>query len=93
MRKDAALLAPDETLMVGPVGGRTPADAADAVLASVAWASQRAPRLEIALPGPHPALPGLLAAGGQIDYIETYCASLPNMVDPERYAGSGGDLF
>ena len=93
MRQDAALLAPDETLTVGPVGGLTPADAADAVLASVAWASQRAPRLEIALPGPHPALPGLLAAGGQIDYIETYCASLPNMVNPERYAGSGGDLF
>ena len=63
------------------------------MLAAVEWARSRAAIIEMAMPGPHPALKTLLAAGFRIDGVETYCASVPTLIDPARYLGSGGDLF
>ena len=59
------------------------------------WPGQEsgAPVIELAVPGPQPALKPLLDAGFAIEYVETYCASDPVLVDPTRYVGSGGDLF
>ena len=47
----------------------------------------------MAVPGPHPALGTLLTAGFRITGVETYCAYRPELIDPARYLGSGGDLF
>jgi GNAT superfamily N-acetyltransferase len=82
-----------EAVTVGPVGVRDAGVAAACVVAAVRWARERGSFLELAVPGPHPALAPLLEAKLRIAYVETYCASEPNLVDPERYVGSGGDLF
>lgn len=68
-------------------------DAEESVLAAVHWVRSRGAFIEIAVPGPHPALETLLTAGFNITYVETYCASTAALVDPTRYIGSGGDLF
>lgn len=93
VRRDAASGPRADTLTIGPVGCRSAVDARVATLAAVRWARERAPRLEISAPGPHPALPELLEAGFRIDYIETFCATSPRLSHPDRYVGSGGDLF
>ncbi|MFT4039741.1 MAG: GNAT family N-acetyltransferase [Thermomicrobiales bacterium] len=93
VRRDAAAGPRADTLTIGPVGAITPSVARFGTLAAVAWARERAPRLEIAVPGPHPALPDLLRLGFWIDYTETYCASSATSITPSRYIGSGGDLF
>lgn len=80
-------------IVVGPIGARTAADAAACVLAAVAWALPHGPIVDVAVPGPHPALAPLLAAGARIIYVETFCASDPSLVDPTRYLGSGSELF
>ncbi len=77
---------------VGPVGADTAADAAAVVCAAVGWAAARAPAIRIDLPGPHPALRPLLAAGMLITYVETFVADGPAPFDPQRYASSGGAL-
>ena len=83
-----------EKVVIGPVGSRSTDDAAACVLAAAAWAHRLGSVLEVALPGPHPALAPLLEAGFRIHYVETFCASeSASAVDPARYAGSGGDLF
>jgi GNAT superfamily N-acetyltransferase len=83
-----------EKTVVGPVGSRDSAAAAACVAAAVAWALPLGPVLDLAVPGPHPALAPLLEAGFRITYVETFCASAPDGApDPRRYLGSGGDLF
>ena len=93
VRRDSVSGLRDDTLTIGPVGGRTAAAARAGTLAAVAWAQERAPRLEITVPGPHPALRPLLEAGFLIDYIGTFCASASVRLNPARYIASGGDLF
>jgi ribosomal protein S18 acetylase RimI-like enzyme len=93
VRRDSVSGVRDDTLTIGPVGGRTVAAARAGTLAAVAWAQVRAPRLEITVPGPHSALRELLEAGFLIDYIGTFCASAPVRLNPARYIASGGDLF
>jgi GNAT superfamily N-acetyltransferase len=82
-----------EAASVGPLGVGSAADARECVTAAVAWARARSADVELAVPGPHPALKPLLDAGFAIEYVETFCASDPALVDPMRYVGSGGDLF
>jgi GNAT superfamily N-acetyltransferase len=81
------------TATIGPIGADTAEDARAAVLAAVEWARSRAAIIEMAIPGPHPALKTLLASGFRIAGVDTYCASVPTLIDPTRYLGSGGDLF
>jgi GNAT superfamily N-acetyltransferase len=78
---------------IGPVGIGSAEDAIACVVAAVTWARERSPDVELAVPGPHPALRPLLESGFAIEFVETYCASDPALVDPTRYVGSGGDLF
>ena len=93
IRFGAAVLWRPDTVTIGPIGAATAVDARESVLAAVQWARSRAAVIEMAVPGPHPALRTLLAAGFRIAYVETYCASVPTLIDPARYLGSGGDLF
>jgi hypothetical protein len=79
---------------LGPIGAYTPEDAAACVVATVEWALTRAATLRLAVPGSHPALRGLLAAGLRIAEIETFLASGETpFVDGRRYLPSGGTLF
>ena len=82
-----------ETIAIGPIGAPTTVDARESVLAAMHWARSRGAVIEMAVPGPHPALGTFLTAGFTIAYLETYCASIATLVDPARYVGSGGDLF
>jgi GNAT superfamily N-acetyltransferase len=82
-----------EVATIGPVGAWSAADALACVLAATAWAGEQGAPIELAVPGPHRALAPLLSAGFRITDVETYCASEPTLLDPERYVGSGGDLF
>ena len=91
--RDLRSSAPGETLKIGPVGGTTAAAARASALAVVAWAQQHARKVQISVPGPHPALRELLEAGFFIDYIGTFCATASVQIDPTRYIASGEDLF
>lgn len=82
-----------EAAVIGPVGVRDPAHAAACVVAVTRWAASSAPYVKMAIPGPHPALVPLLASGLRIVYTQLYGSSAAGIVDPERYVGSGGDLF
>lgn len=44
------------------------------------------------IPGPHPIVRGLLERGGRIDDRDTYCATKPGLLDPERIFPSPGFL-
>lgn len=93
VRRDSVTGGAAETLTIGPVGGRTASAARAGALAAATWARARAPRLEITVPGPHPALKPLLEAGFHIHYIGTVCASASVRIPPGRYIASGEDLF
>jgi GNAT superfamily N-acetyltransferase len=93
IRFDAARPWRPDTVTIGPIGAATAVDARESVLTAVHWARSRGAIIEIAVPGPHPALRTLLIAGFSITYVETYCATTATLVDPARYIGSGGDLF
>lgn len=93
VRRDSVAGGRGDTMMIGPVGGRTLAAARDGTLAAVAWAQARAGRLKVTVPGPHPALKPLLEAGFRITYIATLCASPSFRLNPRRYIASGEDLF
>ncbi len=82
-----------DTAVIGPVGVRDSADAVACVLAAVSWALERAPGAHLLVPGPHPALRPLLAAGGRIEYVETFLCSAPPPVDATRYLPSDGAFF
>lgn len=88
-RADSSLWYPD-AYTIGPVGGLTTDDALAGVLAAVTWARQRAEVIRVSIPGPHPALAPLLAAGFEIVYVETYCASGEEPIfDPSHFVSSG----
>jgi GNAT superfamily N-acetyltransferase len=57
--------------------------AAAAVLAALA-ALPGGHHLGLSIPGPHPAVPTLLAAGYRIFDRDTYCATDPALIDPTR---------
>jgi GNAT superfamily N-acetyltransferase len=82
-----------EAVVVGPVGVYEARHAAACLVAVTKWAADRAPFVQMSVPGPHPGFPKLLAGGMKIVYVETYAASDDRIVDPARYASSGGDLF
>lgn len=82
-----------KAVTVGPIGAISPRDAGSCVLAAATWAREQGPIIELAVPGPHAALAPLLNVGFQIIYVETYCTSDPDLIDPTLYVGSGGDLF
>jgi GNAT superfamily N-acetyltransferase len=86
-------LQPADMAVVGPVGVRDSRDAAACALAAVGWALERSPRAHLLVPGPHPALPLLLRAGGVIEYVETLLCSAPPCVDATRYLPSDGAFF
>ena len=83
-----------DALTLGPIGARDPADALACVAAAARWAGQRAAVLRITVPGPHPALAALLAAGFQITYVEEFlCSAGPPFMDPARYLPASSTLF
>jgi hypothetical protein len=88
-RSDASIWYPDG-FTVGPVGAQSEEDAAECVLAAVAWACARASVVRVAVPGPHRALKPLLDARFRINYVETFCsAAADTFFDPCRYVSSG----
>ncbi len=93
IRFDAARPGRPGTITIGPIGAETAMGARESVLAAVHWARSHGAVIEMAVPGPHPALGTLLTAGFTIANVETYCASVATLIDPARYVGSGGDLF
>jgi GNAT superfamily N-acetyltransferase len=85
---DGAVWHPDAWTL-GPLGVSNPTDALSCLLATVAWARTRAPMLRLFLPGPHPALAPLLAAGFHITYTDTFCSSSPApLFDALRYVST-----
>lgn len=93
-RSGSALWSRD-AITVGPLGTRLAADAADCVGAAVASARTRRAVVRLAIPGSHPALPALLAAGLRITDLGTAVAapaSAPALPDPTRYLPSD-DFF
>ncbi len=93
-RLGAGTLYYPQACTLGPIGARTPEDAVVCVAAAAGWASRRAEVLRIDLPGPHPALAPLLAAGFRIVYVETFLSTAPApFFDARRYVASGSSLF
>ncbi|QBD75416.1 GNAT family N-acetyltransferase [Ktedonosporobacter rubrisoli] len=79
---------------VGPVGVYAVEDAAEATLALVDWACQRASVVRIDVPGPHPALAPLLDSGFQITYVETFVSAAKQaFFDARCYIPSSSDLL
>lgn len=60
------------------------ADPAMAVVRALRFVARPGEPVELSLPGPHPALRPLLAAGFRIVDQDTFMASRPDLVDPER---------
>ena len=60
------------------------ADAADAVLAMLAGLRPEDGQTVVCLPGPHPAVRPLLAAGWRVAEFDLYMASEPGLLDPIR---------
>jgi GNAT superfamily N-acetyltransferase len=82
-------LAPNGKRNLGPVASIDRVSAAAVVQSALGWLmADGATEVSMRLPGPHPALPILLAAGMQVAYAETYCASA-EWFDPQCYAPSG----
>ncbi len=49
-------------------------------------------RLTAHIPGPHPVVAGILARGARIEDRDTFCATSPTLLDPERIFPSPGFL-
>lgn len=62
------------------------APAADPAAAAITlWiAAAEGGRLTAPIPGPHPVVPRILAAGARIEGWDTFCATEPDLVDPAR---------
>ena len=69
-------------LAVAPTAG--PAGARDAVLAVLAALQPPGGRAQVCLPGPHPAVRPLLAAGWRNGYLDLFMATAPGLLDPRR---------
>jgi hypothetical protein len=79
---------------LGPIGVRTPEDAAACVLATVNRALQQADVLRIEVPGPHPCLATLLESGFRITSVDTFVSTTTSpFFDAQCYIASGGDLL
>jgi hypothetical protein len=65
---------------IGPAAGD-----AEELVAFAAAASAAHGAVHLALPGPHPALRPLLAAGLRVSDVDTYMASRPDVLDLTRY--------
>ncbi|MEU7744968.1 GNAT family N-acetyltransferase [Nonomuraea sp. NPDC049158] len=72
-------------VVIGPGGGATPQDCADAVLGALAATQARTAR--IAVPGTHPLVPTLLGAGWRIADMDTLMADDAGLelIQPDRY--------
>lgn len=68
------------------------ADPASAGLAALRAAIGDDDRLTAHIPGPHPVVAGLLARGARIEDRDTFCATSPSLLDPERVFPSPGFL-
>jgi GNAT superfamily N-acetyltransferase len=78
---------------LGPIGARSANDASACVGSVIRYAAGRAPSLRLSVPGPHPALPSLLAAGMRLSDIETFLTSADGApFDPARYIHHGAIL-
>ncbi|MFG2075286.1 GNAT family N-acetyltransferase [Nonomuraea maritima] len=77
-------------ILIGPAGGDTPQDCADAVLAALAAASEAtgAATARIALPGVHPLVLPLMQSGWRIGDHDTFMADdhALSLIHPDRYA-------
>jgi hypothetical protein len=60
------------------------ADAADAVLVMLAALRRENGQAVVCLPGPHPAVRPLLAAGWRVAEFDLYMATEPGLLDPSR---------
>jgi hypothetical protein len=63
-------------------------DAADAVMAVLAWLNPPDGQAHVRLPAPHPATRPLLAHGWRVDEFDLYMASEPGLLDPRRLVPS-----
>lgn len=78
-----------DALTLGPTGVHAVEDARACLAAALVWARSRGTIARVPIPGPHPALPMLLEAGGIIRYIETFCSSADEpFFDPRCYTAS-----
>ena len=93
VRRDGEVLAAGTVAGAGPEYGLVhmaiaPAasddDARDAVCAALASLDPPGGRARVCLPGPHPAVRPLLAAGWRNDYIDLFMATEPGLLDPRR---------
>jgi hypothetical protein len=69
-------------LALAPSAGS--ADAAAAVLAVLADVEPEAGLARVCLPGPHPAVRALLAAGWRVEEFDLFMATEPDLLDPRR---------
>jgi ribosomal protein S18 acetylase RimI-like enzyme len=93
LRSPEMLWRPD-TLRLGPIGAQNEADALACLGAAVGWARQRAPAINISVPGPHAGLVTLLEARFRISYVETFLSSSDRpFFDAGCYIPSGGTFF
>jgi GNAT superfamily N-acetyltransferase len=70
---------------------RADVDPTPIILAAVVRAARGGP-VVVAVPGPNPVLPELLAAGFRIDDHDTFMASDPGLLDPTRFLPNSGLL-
>jgi GNAT superfamily N-acetyltransferase len=83
-----------EALWLGPIGVMHPGDALACACAIVDRAAQVAPTLLLGVPGAHPSLSALLAAGFRITYVETFMSTgAEPFTDPVCYIPSSSTLF
>jgi GNAT superfamily N-acetyltransferase len=83
-----------QSCTLGPLGADTPENAVGCVQAAIHWAMQRAVKIHIDVPGPHPCLTTLLERGFQIHSFDTFVLSAVTLFfDGRCYIASGGDLF
>jgi GNAT superfamily N-acetyltransferase len=71
-------------LALAPSAGAQDADAAAAVLTALAWLQPEDGLARVCLPGPHPAVRALLAAGWRIEEFDMFMATDPGLLDPRR---------
>jgi GNAT superfamily N-acetyltransferase len=77
------------SVILGPIGARSPGDADACVRALLRWSCSRGDVFHIGVPGQHPSLPTLLRLGFRIESVETFCCSCATaFFDPRLYIPS-----